>query len=120
MEERDDTDQIGMHLVEQAVAEDEDLAQPWLIAFWDDATALTERCERTRGCKGLLEDSNGALRRFLGDERHSLVEGSLGAGRPDYSAPSRHLRRSSCSTCSWGIPRPSSSSRVPCSISEIT
>lgn len=59
-------------------------------------------------------------RRILSDELDRLIEGSLSARSPDYSAERRHLRRNSCSTCSWGIPRPSSSSRTPCSISEIT
>lgn len=120
MEKRDDTNQIGMHLVEQPVAEHEDLPQPGIVALGDDATTLAQRCERVCSRESSLENSEGAGPRILSDELQRLVQGRLSARRPDYSAPSRHLRRSSCSTCSWGIPRPSSSSRMPSSISEIT
>jgi hypothetical protein len=62
MQKRYDLDQIGMHLVKEAVAEYEDLAQPRVVAFWDDTTPLTQSCERGSGCEGLLEDSKRTRR----------------------------------------------------------
>jgi len=100
MQKRDDLDQVGVHLVEQPVAKHEDLTQAGIVALRNDTAALAQGCERVCSCESLLEDSEGTYRRVLSDERDRLIEGCLGAWCPDYSAPSRHFRRSSCSTCS--------------------
>jgi hypothetical protein len=42
-------------------------------------------------CESLLEDSESPGRRILSDELDRLIEGSLSARSPDYSAPRRHL-----------------------------
>ncbi len=46
MEKRDYANPIGMHLVEEPVAEHEDLPQLGIVALRNDTPALAQRCER--------------------------------------------------------------------------
>lgn len=79
MEKRDDTNLIGMHLVEESVAEHEDLPQPGIVALGDDTTTLTQRCERVCSRESSFENSEGAGPRILSDELQRLAQGLLGA-----------------------------------------
>jgi len=84
-----------MDLVQEAITKDEDLAGVWLAELGNDATTLAQSRKRFRGGEGLLEDASCTRKRVLGDELYGFVERRLGARRPNYSAASCHLRRSS-------------------------
>ena len=65
---------VRLNLVDEAVAEHEDLAEGRPGEFRDHATALAQRGKRIRGRQGLLEDPEGTFRGSLGDEGQRLIE----------------------------------------------
>jgi len=63
-----------MNLVDEAIAEDEDLAEIGSAELWDHPAPLAQRGKRIRGRQSLLEDSKGAFRGGLADEGDRLIE----------------------------------------------
>lgn len=107
-------DLVVTDAVQQAIVEDEELPQPWVIDLGTGATALGQRGETAGGVHGSAEQAISVVRSICPDAGDHVIECSLRRFGPDYPAcPRSHVRRNSASTRSWGVVRPARSSASP-------